>query len=117
MPANTPPIEELERALSDEKLSGFGRRAEKLLWEHRHELLSLAKLALLVREGGEEVAALNLPEMPPTIDRRPMYDDEPDGYLESDQDWSRDNDEAVRWLADNHRAIRAVLRTLEGLVK
>lgn len=48
-------------------------------------------------------------EMPPTVDRRPYEDDEPDGYVESDTDWARNNWEAVRWLADNHKEIRAAL--------
>ena len=59
----------------------------------------------------DSVAALiaRLDEMPETTDRQPLYASEPDGFLESDQDWVRSNEDAVRWFADNHRAIRAAL--------
>ena len=51
--------------------------------------------------------------MPATTDREPYDAENPafDGYLESNVDWARTNDEAVGWLADNHRAIRAALAT------
>lgn len=52
-----------------------------------------------------------IPPMPKTEDRRPWDDDCPDGYLESDVDWARNNPEAITWLADNHEAIRAALTT------
>lgn len=48
-----------------------------------------------------------LPEMPPTDDRKLYNEHEPDGYLESDNDWIDRNLEAVRWFIDNHAALRA----------
>jgi hypothetical protein len=50
-----------------------------------------------------------VPPMPETADRRSYIDSEPDGYLEGNRDWAEVNDDAVEWLADNHRAIRAAL--------
>ncbi|MDQ0082873.1 hypothetical protein J2W35_003232 [Variovorax boronicumulans] len=47
--------------------------------------------------------------MPATTGRRPHDDAHPEGYLESDQSWAMENWEAVRWLADNHVAIRRTL--------
>jgi hypothetical protein len=47
--------------------------------------------------------------MPATDDRRPYDESQPDGYLESDNEWIGRNLEAVRWFADNHAAIRAAL--------
>jgi len=52
-----------------------------------------------------------IPTMPDTEDRAPLYDDEPDGQLCGSRDWAADNAEAVDWLADNHRAIRAALQS------
>lgn len=52
-----------------------------------------------------------LPPMPETVDLRPMRDDNPDGYLESTNDWVGNNLKAVRWLVINHVAIREALRT------
>lgn len=59
----------------------------------------------------EDVGTLiaRLDEMPETTDRQPLDANEPDGLLESDQDWVRSNEDAVRWFADNHKAIRAAL--------
>lgn len=99
-----------------------GEHAQKAL---AHELFAAAQLA--PGEGIEDAvrriaAALTaptaqpaapqgvvyaeLPAMPPTDDRKPYDPDQPDGYLESDNDWIDRNLEAVRWLADNHAAIR-----------
>lgn len=50
-----------------------------------------------------------VPPMPETTDRRPHDDNHPEGYLESDESWSMNNPDALRWLADNHAAIRAAL--------
>lgn len=50
-----------------------------------------------------------LPAMPPTDDRRPYDDAEPEGYMESDNEWLDRNLAAVRWFIDNHAAIRAAL--------
>lgn len=50
-----------------------------------------------------------VPDMPPTIDRRPYDEEVYPGYLESDNDWASHNWEAVRWLIENHKAIRAAL--------
>ena len=49
--------------------------------------------------------------MPPMTDRRPYDDEDPEGYLEGDDDWSSNNPGAVTWLADNHTAIRLALYT------
>ncbi|UUC95448.1 hypothetical protein [Comamonas sp. C11] len=54
-------------------------------------------------------AAVAVPEMPKTDDRRPYNDAEPDGYLESDNDWIGRNLAAVHWFIENHAAIRAAL--------
>lgn len=50
-----------------------------------------------------------LPPMPATQDRQ-AYDEEtyPD-YVEGNRDWAEANNDAIEWLADNHKAIRAVL--------
>ena len=53
--------------------------------------------------------AVKVPPMPQTEDRRPLDDDDPDGYLESNSDWAVNNNDAVEWLADNHAAIRSAL--------
>jgi len=70
----------------------------------------------LSQQDGNEVASpaqdergAEVPPMPETADRRPYDDDEPDGYLEGNRDWAEANNDAVEWLADNHRAIRAAL--------
>jgi hypothetical protein len=47
--------------------------------------------------------------MPEVKPRRPLEDDEPDGYLESDMDWARNNRDAVVWFLTNHAAIAAKL--------
>lgn len=49
-----------------------------------------------------------LPPLPMCKDRQP---DDMQGYMESALDWTRDPDncDAVDWLIDNHRAIRAAL--------
>lgn len=62
------------------------------------------------------VAPESLPNMPETVARRPLYDHEPDGYLEGDTDWAANNPEALRWFADNHQAIRARLAVLAPVV-
>lgn len=54
-------------------------------------------------------------EMPPTQDRRPYDDEDPDGYLEGNNDWAENNNEAVEWLADNHAAIRLALKSAREL--
>lgn len=67
--------------------------------------------------GTEAVRGVDaLPMMPPTTDREPFTGGPFDGestergdYLESNIDWASTNDEAVGWLADNHRVIRASL--------
>lgn len=51
--------------------------------------------------------------MPETDDREGFgclpYSTTPLPYDESDRDWADRNNEAVAWLADNHKAIRAAL--------
>lgn len=56
-----------------------------------------------------QTAGVAVPDMPPTKDRRPYDDEDPDGYLEGNNDWTENNNEAVEWLADNHAAIRLAL--------
>ncbi|PZP49816.1 MAG: hypothetical protein DI595_12730 [Agrobacterium fabrum] len=53
--------------------------------------------------------AVKVPTMPQIEDRRPLDDDDPDGYLESNSDWAVNNNDAVEWLADNHAAIRSAI--------
>lgn len=48
----------------------------------------------------------SIPPMPPTDERKPGY---PAGYLESDKEWFERNLEAVRWLIENQKAIRAAI--------
>lgn len=48
-----------------------------------------------------------IPAMPETADRRAF--DASGDYLESDNDWCADYQEAVTWLIDNHAAIRAAV--------
>lgn len=55
------------------------------------------------------VAAPMVPGMPPTDNQRPYDDSEPDGYMESDNEWIDRNLLAVRWLIENHAAIRSAL--------
>lgn len=61
----------------------------------------------------EFVTAPDLDPMPQMTDRRPFGSlpgcDQPLDYLESDDDWSSNDPEAVGWLADNHAAIRSEL--------
>lgn len=54
---------------------------------------------------------MTLPPMPPTEDRQPWDDDKPNGYLETDLDWVERNGDALTWLIDNHKEIRAALAT------
>lgn len=62
----------------------------------------------------DETEREDLASMPETDDRQPFgclgYSDVPLDYMESNRDWADRNNEAVRWLADNHAAIRAALR-------
>lgn len=55
---------------------------------------------------------VEVPPMPETDQREPLDYEYPDSYLESDKDWSSRNWEAIRWLADNHDAIRAALSAM-----
>jgi len=66
-----------------------------------------AEDALAALQAPAHSDAVRPSPMPPTSDR--SWLDEKKDYLESDQDWARDNDEAIGWLADNHAAIRAAL--------
>lgn len=47
--------------------------------------------------------------MPAVIDRRPLDDDKPNGYRESDRDFALNNLDAVIWFLENHAAVRAAL--------
>lgn len=52
----------------------------------------------------------NIPPMPAVNPRRPWDDEEPEGYLESLNDWiANGNLEAVEWFLENSEAIRAML--------
>jgi hypothetical protein len=54
-----------------------------------------------------------LPPMPPIEPRRPLdyeYPD-PDGYMESDRDWSENNMDAVIWFLENYEAVRAAIHS------
>jgi hypothetical protein len=44
--------------------------------------------------------------------RRPYYDDEPDGYLESDLDYIVNNRALAVVLLDNHEAMLTALRAI-----
>ncbi len=55
-----------------------------------------------------------VPPMPKVSHRRPYDDDEPDGYLESDDDWFRNNREAIVWFLENAGAIRRTLQKAKG---
>lgn len=57
---------------------------------------------------------LEVAPMPECDSRQLWSDDEPDGYLESDRDWSERNTEVVAWLADNHSDIRAALAQVKA---
>lgn len=55
---------------------------------------------------------MTLPTMPPVIERRPLDDDDPDGYAESDRDWFENNRDAVLWFLDNHKEVRFAVEML-----
>lgn len=44
--------------------------------------------------------------MPKVSPRRPLDDDKPDGYLESDRDYVQNNMEAAVWFLDNRDALQ-----------
>lgn len=47
----------------------------------------------------------------PEIKERELWDDdEPDGYLESDIDWMKNNWEACIWFLENHAKIRDLMQ-------
>lgn len=56
------------------------------------------------------VLAHLLKQMPAVKARRPFEDDQPDGYLESDDDLIRSNKEAAVWLLEHAEEIRSALR-------
>lgn len=47
--------------------------------------------------------------MPAVEARLPFDDRQPDGYLESLNDWYHHNEEAVEWFLENADAIRALV--------
>ena len=53
-----------------------------------------------------ETLCMHIPCVTP---RQPLYDDQPDGYLESDNDWARSNWDFVMWALDNHEQIRQAI--------
>jgi hypothetical protein len=85
-------------------LSGFEMDADgysEVRWNTRTALRTQAPMP---GEVGELV------EMPACDDREPFgWPLEGTDALESDKDWAVRNWEAVRWLADNHLAIRAAV--------
>jgi hypothetical protein len=60
------------------------------------------------------VLAHLLKQMPAVNARRPFEDDKPDGYLESDKDFIRNNEEAAVWLLEHAEEIRAALQVRKG---
>ncbi len=52
-----------------------------------------------------------VPPMPPTDDPQPSH---LEGYDESPDEWVSRNIETVRWMMDNHHAIRAALQPTQG---
>ena len=70
-------------------------------WQNRAE-----KAEARITELEAALTPLLAAAMPQTDDRRPLDNDMPGGYLESNRDWADRNDAAVTWLADNHVAIR-----------
>lgn len=54
-----------------------------------------------------------VPDMPKVAPRRLLYDDVPNGYLESLDDWYDNNLEAVGWFLENAEAIRAAMKAEE----
>ncbi len=55
------------------------------------------------------VLAHLLKQMPAVNARRPLDDDAPDGYLESDRDWIRNNEAAIIWLLEHAEVLRSSL--------
>lgn len=51
-----------------------------------------------------------LQRMPPTTKRRPLDDDKPDSWQESDLDYLENNLDAAAWFLDHAEDIRALLR-------
>ena len=45
----------------------------------------------------------------PAVHSRRLYDDKPNGYLESLDDWYRNNDQAVEWFLQNAEELRAAI--------
>ena len=43
--------------------------------------------------------------IPKIIPRRPFEDEKPDGYLESDQDFVKNNFDACVWFLENHEKL------------
>lgn len=56
-----------------------------------------------------ESAGSAIPAMPAVKPRRPYDDAQPDGYMESLNDWYSNNAEAVEWFLENAEAIEACL--------
>jgi hypothetical protein len=53
--------------------------------------------------------------MPKVNPRRPYYDDRPDGYLESLNEWVKNNMDAVEWFLENAEELRLTVR--ESLIE
>jgi hypothetical protein len=49
-------------------------------------------------------------QIPLVIPRRPLDDDDPDGYLESDNDFVLNNIEAALWFLENRDRLAAALQ-------
>ncbi len=65
------------------------------------------KLAYLQLMG----AKARMLKVPPVYPRRLFLDTEPDGYLESDQDYIENNMEAVLWFLENAELIGFLIQT------
>ncbi len=52
-------------------------------------------------------------QIPAVIPRRPLDDDRPDGYLESDRDFAENNWDFVMWALNNHEWIRRVQQSVQ----
>jgi hypothetical protein len=50
--------------------------------------------------GMQKVSDKSKTTIPAVKPRRPLDDDRPDGYLESDMDWIENNMEAVVWFLE-----------------
>lgn len=61
----------------------------------------------------EDVELIEL--IPPVTPRRPLDDDSPDTYLESDRDFFENNSDAVLWFLEHHETLRDVLYVLDRM--